>query len=107
MANYDNEWRDFRKRRLVVIVAYIVLPSMGLVAFLNSKWLLEAPYWDLLAPAFAWLTFYVIAYERFERFLCPRCGNRFDRSWRIGRGIFARKCLHCGLAKFSNADWKS
>jgi hypothetical protein len=46
------------------------------------------------------LVLFLVDLVALSRWLCPRCGERFY-SWRHGLGIFARRCFHCGLLKYS------
>jgi predicted RNA-binding Zn-ribbon protein involved in translation (DUF1610 family) len=59
---------------------------------------------DLFFPvAISWMVAIWIASYRSGSFRCPRCGEPFyyRGSYRNG---FARRCLHCGLKKWTNED---
>jgi hypothetical protein len=36
-----------------------------------------------------------------QTFSCPRCGDNFSSNGFDQYSVFARKCVHCGLKKFS------
>ncbi|MGB6430189.1 MAG: hypothetical protein WBF06_06360, partial [Candidatus Acidiferrales bacterium] len=44
---------------------------------------------------------FVVAAFRLQRFRCPRCGELFFAA-AYYHNVFASRCLHCELPKFSN-----
>jgi len=49
--------------------------------------------------ALMWMTAFAIAGWRTTYWRCPRCKKSFFAKWYINQ--FARKCVHCGLKKWS------
>ena len=56
------------------------------------------------------IAFAIVGYQK-SNFACPRCGKPFfrrfdDRPWRRSwvHNPFARRCMHCGLPKWSGRD---
>jgi hypothetical protein len=83
--------------RLYVAVGCLLgfFPGTALVAWFVPG---GVPGWLLNAYAFTMMGVCVVAGHIAMAWKCPRCGKRFHarRGWRNG---FARRCLHCGLAK--------
>jgi hypothetical protein len=107
MSDYAGAWQTYRKNRnlfFAVALSIVLLPVLfeGLSRVLRNQ--------NVLGQIFGWLGLVwffatlILAY-RAEYFLCPRCGKRFSSKWWYHRGmVFARKCAHCGLAKYANND---
>jgi len=51
--------------------------------------------------AVAWMAGWVVTGVRLNTWRCPRCGKWFAATWWYSKGFFARKCVHCGLAKYA------
>ena len=107
---YSAAWRRYRRWSLAFWLAFLLyLPGL---AFLSHAlgWTRGdgAP---VLIAAFVWIVASAaIGYVK-SNFRCPRCGELFfrkfdDRSWRRDwqHNPFARRCMHCGLAKWSTED---
>jgi hypothetical protein len=102
LGRYDVEWKIYRRLRTsALLLAVGLVPFIGLAYFLNQ-----------VAHAKTLLSIVVILYAalffttqlRLTFFLCPRCHKWFATTWLFNRGLFARKCVHCGLRKFSNGE---
>jgi hypothetical protein len=99
---YDEQWKEYRRLRLrhwLNIAGWYVVSILALI-FLDR---LIRFGWLSLVPVAAISLYFGIEYERFGKFLCPRCGNRFSSNWR-GFRPFTKKCLYCGLIKFSDGE---
>lgn len=53
--------------------------------------------------AVGWMMAVAFAGVALKSFPCPRCGRLFFRSERY-HNAFARKCVHCGLAKWDEVE---
>ena len=69
-----------------------------------------APLPIFVAIAVWMIAFAIVGYQK-SNFACPRCGKPFfrrfdDRPWRRSwvHNPFARRCMHCGLPKWSGRD---
>ena len=102
MTDYQREWREYKQLKslyvrvlllgwlavLTVFVASGVLLHNGLPAFfVGILWILAGAYMQ----------------HKYFAFLCPRCGKKFDRRFRLRFfSLFARRCVHCGLPMYSS-----
>jgi membrane protease YdiL (CAAX protease family) len=100
MADYSQQWRDYRKRRNLAIVGIIwflvapfVVPRALDHLHLADGWYFVALIASslLAVPPFVWLL----------QFRCPRCGENFTLKGWWAQNVVARKCERCGLAKYS------
>jgi len=99
---YDQEWKEYRRLRLrhwLNIAGWFFVSIIALI-FLDR---LIRFGWLSLVPIAAFSLYFGIQFERFKKFPCPRCGNRFCSSWR-GFRPFTKKCLHFGLERFRNGE---
>lgn len=111
MGAYAEQWQDYRKRERLLLFAIIGLLPAG-VAFILVTLLLFAnrPHTDTLGEVFGlcWMALYAFAGTRLSNFRCPRCGNKFFIRRRFAffsdYRMFAQKCVHCGLPKYSGEE---
>jgi len=105
MADYSQQWRDYRRlRNRALAVAGLILVAP--VAAVNLE--------SFVARSTVWLAVFIIlgggllstaivTALRAELWRCPRCGRRFVSKWSNGPAIFfVERCANCGLAKFAN-----
>jgi hypothetical protein len=97
-AQFAFAWGDYRRRRrwfLRVVVGGVVIAA--LLAAL-STWLTLGivVFWVLGVP---WIISVLVVAVLLQFFKCPRCHQPFSNG-----NPFARKCLHCGLPKWSLQD---
>jgi len=105
--DYAAAWRSYRRSSLACWTLFVLfLPALALVnrgvgAYPNGSTIVAV-------TAFAWMIAFCVAGYRVSNFACPRCGKpffrKFDerpsrRDW--AHNPFARRCMHCGLAKWS------
>jgi hypothetical protein len=100
MGRYEEQWRRYRRlRRLSLLV---LLPFCGVPFFPHGDGSLSLP---VLFPIMMLSGFVGVgAWFLLNYFRCPRCGRLFAITWWYSVSIFARKCVHCGLRKFSDGD---
>lgn len=93
-------WDEYRKRRNLATIAFVgYVPVVYLVADLAFKLFhTSVPGYAFAA---AWMLFIIISSNRVVWFPCPRCGKRFFAKWWY-HNMFARRCVHCGLRKYSD-----
>jgi hypothetical protein len=100
VANYGRQWDEYRRSRNIVLVALVGFVPFSAVARLLAN-LTKIP--SLFAIAmFGWLVLLVCGAGGLGSFRCPRCGELFGETWWYRVGVFARRCMHCGLKKYSN-----
>ena len=97
-------WDDYRSRRrwfffiLLSGTPVVVLTSI----LLNKVFHSSGPFYII---GLAWMIFFVTVSIRLVLFRCPRC-RRFFFFTGYSSNHFARRCVHCGLPKWSEADIK-
>ena len=97
--SYEAQWNEYRKRRLVfVLLAATYIPAQFVISLPLSRALGS----DSVIPIVAvlWIAAFGVAGMRLSRWPCPRCGKPFHLTQRRYKS-FARKCVHCGLPKWS------
>jgi hypothetical protein len=102
MSEYQEAWQEYKQRKGHFLGVMLVGGVAVLIVFVASGVLLhdELPAFFVMLP-FSLLGLYV--QSKFYAFRCPRCGKQFDRQFRLFRfHLFARKCNHCGLLRYSS-----
>jgi hypothetical protein len=100
MIGVEQQWNEYKRRRNLFLLA--LLGYMPVVATLGSL-IARVFHTETLFPivAFGWMGFLAISALRLNCWPCPRCGKWFAATWWY-RNPFARRCVHCGLPKYSN-----
>jgi hypothetical protein len=92
-------WRDYRRRRLFAIVVFLsYMPVVAGIGMPLAKVLGENA---IGAVALSHMAIWLLAIIRLGWFRCPRCRNAFHVLRLYGNPL-ARRCLHCGLAKWAD-----
>ena len=100
MADYTESWQEYRKRRKLLLFAFLAyMPVVALIGFVTT-WLFKSTT-PVFVAAFSWMAFYLVAGIRFQRFKCPRCGKWLFAKWWY-HNMFARRCVHCALPKYAD-----
>ena len=99
---YEREWAKYRRFKTLAVVLLLALVPVGVALTSLSLRLFERKnylgvFWGL-SCILAWVYYSF----RLQLFRCPRCKRPFSASWLYNQSIFAQKCVHCGLEKFSN-----
>jgi hypothetical protein len=99
---FVSAWGDYRSRRCWFFVAslggFAIVASLAVL--FDKLSLGDVAFW-IIGPA--WMISFVIVAARLQLFKCPRCHRPFfNTSW-YGNPL-ARRCVHCGLAKWSTED---
>jgi len=100
--DFATAWEDYRRRRRwfygVWLGGFLVI---ALLLSILSKLRLDNLAFYILGPG--WIIAFILAACRVQSFRCPRCQQRFfATSWYYNS--FARRCVHCGLRKWSEND---
>ena len=109
-GSYSGAWRRYRVWSWVFWLAFLLyLPG---VAYLSDAlgWSRDGGNATLLTALVWMLVVAVVGYQKWN-FACPRCGEMFFRKFdaRPSRrdwqhNPFARRCMHCGLAKWAEVS---
>jgi hypothetical protein len=92
-------WKEYRKRRNLVLFAFLgYTPIVFVIGVVTIR--LFHTSMPFYVAAFSWMIFYAVASLRCTSFRCPRCGKWFFAKWWYHNG-FARRCVHCGLPKYA------
>src|SRR2546428_14131174 len=101
-SHFAFAWQDYRRRRRwffgIWLGGFLVV---ALVARLLSKLSLGDLDFAVLGPA--WMTAFVVVAIRLQFFRCPRCHRKFFGALLYSNPL-AKKCVHCGLPKWSESD---
>jgi DNA-directed RNA polymerase subunit RPC12/RpoP len=105
MADYSEQWRDYRRVRNEALLALFGIIPVGFL-----RWLLERLFGTAgvtasvsAAVILAWFFAALFTGARVTVWRCPRCGKNFGfKWWYKSSALIARRCAHCGLAKFAN-----
>ena len=101
MSDYQREWQQYKRRRnqfWLVFASYIpVCLAVTLVSIKLFRTLTPA-----FVVAFFWMGLFAFTGIRAQMCRCPRCGKWFAAKWWYNLGFLARRCVHCGLPKYSN-----
>jgi hypothetical protein len=101
MSDYQYAWEKCRSLTnqfvfaLIVQLLIIAASIYFTVAIRNNS----VP---VVALQVGWLAIFVAAAIRLHNLRCPRCGEKFFVSPGYYHNVFARRCLNCGLPKYSN-----
>ena len=101
--DYQDCWQRYKKlRNLFWIVWLGYVPVVGMLSVL-VLW-----FFGTFVPGFVfaglWMLMFLVVHIRLSGWPCPRCGKPFSKKWWYDKGFFARKCVHCGLAKYAAYD---
>jgi uncharacterized membrane protein YfcA len=96
--HYRAKWEEYRHTRR----ANLLLLVAGVPGAMATSWLSAALGSDALGPLFAavWLIAWAFTAFRLATWRCPRCAKHYFQDG-FTSNVFARRCLHCRLAKWS------
>ena len=95
-------WSDYRsRRRWVFVICLTYIPAVFALGYpLMRLFGSEIP---IYVVAGVWMLAFIVFANYMEAFRCPRCRRAFFRSWWFHNPL-ARRCVHCGLPKWSDSD---
>ena|SRR5579864_1864393 len=99
MSDYVQAWKEYKRQRnqyLGMLLAFLVI--VPTLIFFVEPLRNEVLFFVIATPLVILVTY---THERFLAFRCPRCGKKYDRRWRLKFSGFAKKCVYCGLPKYS------
>jgi hypothetical protein len=100
MGPYAKGWKRFRRIEWSLASVFLGLPLLYFVGKIAQMLGVNS---EILGAVIlsAWFVFFIVSSIRYQLFRCPRCGEWFSGTWWYNLSYFARKCVHCGLPKFS------
>jgi len=100
--NYDANWRDLRTRIRLFWFAWLSGPSMLLIVTVLHLIFPKLANWNRTGVGLIvmWMVTFVAAGIYRQAFRCPRCGKWYFSTW-LYHNPYARKCLHCGLRRWT------
>lgn len=100
MGLYDAEWKTYRRLWLISLLGLLgALPTCFLVYTLSR---LRIPGLILFLIWAGYVLVVFGAWLLLNYFRCPHCNELFASTGWGSHSVFARKCAHCGLKKFSD-----
>jgi hypothetical protein len=95
---YEQEWRDYRKRRKFFwVIFFTFLPGVVAIGLpLQLAFKSELP---VYITALIWMAAFVISGCRLTFWPCPRCKKWYFTNW-LSFNQFSNKCFHCKLDKW-------
>jgi hypothetical protein len=95
-------WNDYRHRRRWFFGVWLGgFLAIALLVGLLSKLSPDDVVFYILG--LTWMIAFIVVAIRLQFFKCPRCHHKFFGSAGYSNPL-ARKCLHCGLPKWSESD---
>jgi hypothetical protein len=100
--DYSKEWQGYRNARTLLFSLWLgYIPGVFVVHWIISKRMPSLAVGSSMVVALLWMAAFAASGIRFNSWPCPRCKNRFAGTNLYTYSYFARKCVHCGLAKFA------
>jgi len=102
--SYESQWQEYRKRSkwfLWVFLTYV--PGAATLGIITTKLLNTDSETPFIVIAIIWMVAFAVTGVRLSLWKCPRCGKWFSTKL-LYHNIASKKCLHCGLPKWSNDE---
>ena len=102
---YYAQWMEYRRVqwRSLGLVVLLFWAGGALSTALLEAVVPQAPRWAWPAAVLPWVIAAIAASQPAIKAPCPRCGKPFHATFWYHNG-FARRCIHCGLPKWSPRD---
>src|SRR6202043_556911 len=100
MSDYQQQWKRYKLWRNLALLALAGFLPVILLARVIAR-IFNLPLLFIII-AFAWFLLIATAGSEVSYWRCPRCGKPFSITWWYRLGVYARRCVHCGLPKYSN-----
>ena len=102
---YFAAWQDYsRVWQRSVLRSVLLFWGGGIVTLAVALILFpSAPSWVIPVATVPWVVAAIVASQGAVRWRCPRCSRSFHASWWF-HNAFARRCVHCRLAKWDPGD---
>jgi hypothetical protein len=99
---YEKDWAEYRKIRNSAFWIWVLgVPAIFVLIFPVSLILPKLTFILMTVLAISWMAGFLYYALRFQTFSCPQCGEMFSSKGFYNLSFLARKCVHCGLKKFS------
>jgi len=101
MNDYEDDWREYKRIRntfFIIFAAYV--PVCFSIGVLSSR--LFRTFVPAFVAAFIWMALFLMSGIRVNLWRCPNCGEWFSGTGWYNLGFLARRCVHCGLQKYSS-----
>jgi hypothetical protein len=101
MNGFEEDWKEYKRtRNTFLLLAVLYVPVCGGI-FITSMKLFQTVTPGFVI-AFLWMAMLAVSGTRVSLWRCPNCGEWFSGTWWYNLGFLARRCVHCGLRKYSN-----
>lgn len=100
MSDYQSEWKRYKFWRKLALLALAGFFPVILLARVIAR-IFDLPVLFIIIT-FAWFLLIGTAGTEVSYWRCPRCGKPFSITSWYRMGAYARRCVHCGLHKYSN-----
>jgi hypothetical protein len=100
MSDYHSAWEKCRSLTNQFVLAFIV-QMLIVAASIYYSAAIRRNFTPTVVLELCWIVIFFVTAIRLQSFRCPRCGEKFFVSRRY-HNVFARRCLNCGLPKFSS-----
>jgi hypothetical protein len=101
MNEFEEDWKDYRRARNTFLLLFVLyVPVCGGIGVASIK--LFHTFTPGFVVAFLWMAMLVVSSTRVNLWRCPNCAKWFSGTWWYNLGFLARRCVHCGLPKYSN-----
>ena len=100
MGQYEQQWKQYKRLRIQTVLGYAVAMPISVGLYILSDKLFHGALlgYLLVLPL---LIYPATRMTQMQHFPCPRCNNWFFwRAW--SENLFAQRCQHCGLRKYSD-----
>jgi hypothetical protein len=101
MSDYQKDWHRYKELKKQFLIVWLG----GLAAWLLVPEIVKNSTL-LYVVAISWVALFFFTGFRFRLWHCPRCGNPYA-GYLLQTGglvLFRRRCVHCGLDRYSNGD---
>ena len=96
---YAAQWDDYRKRNKIFWLVFATyLPGVVVIGIPLARFFHTGVMVGIIAGF--WMIAFVVSRTHLRFWKCPRCSKPFFQKWWY-HNSFARRCVHCALAKWS------
>jgi hypothetical protein len=96
---YEKHWASYRRHCGIAVLCCVLFVPVFIAATKIANYFKYDWITTVVAVPWAMISFALVLKCQF--FDCPRCGKPFSTTYLYSPGWLARKCLHCGLPKYS------
>jgi hypothetical protein len=100
MSDFQQNWKRYKFWRKLALLALAGFLPVILMARVIAR-IFNLPVLFIII-SFAWFLLIATAGGVVSYWRCPRCGKQFRITSWYRMGVSARRCVHCGLPRYSN-----